>query len=307
MWLLLACATARPTPAPRPVVPATAPPLYGFWGLNGAWTPEGFADLRARTGLTTFQVACSDPAWCVGTFLPAIRAAGLHVSFRMTDDHAAYTTAGAFDLTKWEAQVARWDGSGVQTYIDDGTLVGHMLLDDVATFDAGTPSGDTLDAMGAYSKAHLPGLLTWLRQKPTDLPVPSAGAYRSVDACDAQYEAAEGDVRAYATAQADAARRLDLGLILGLNIADGGDGSSGQAGWRAAHWAMSAAEIDRYGAVLSDVPTMGAFLAWEYDGLERWSDGTIGATWFRRPDTEAALHALGERVAHHPPVGLRRD
>ncbi len=300
--------TTTTTPDVRiwPGVPEkTGPaPYYGFWGLNGFVTPEGFEEMKSRVGLTIFQAANEDPVWTVGTLLPQVRAAGLRMTLRMTGDHGYYTEAGGFNLAAWKARLAEWRGSGIQPFIDDGTLVGHMLLDDVVNFETYDPTGADFEEMARTSKELFPGLMTFVRQKATDLPIPPGGRYRYVDAQVNQYEAMEGPVAVYAAAQAARARRLGLGVINGLNIADGGDGSSRQPGYRADHWAMSADEITTYGEVLARVPSCGMFLNWEYDAVETWNDGTIGADYFRRPDLQAALSALGERVGRHPHVNL---
>jgi hypothetical protein len=99
---------------------------------------------------------------------------------------------------------------------------------------------------------------------------------------------------------------LEVGVINGLNIANGGDGSSGQPGWGEGRFAMSPSEITEYGTVLANVPRCGMFLNWEYDGEEAWTDGSVGSTYFDKPELQAALLALGKVVADHPPVVLLR-
>ncbi|MDP2307725.1 MAG: hypothetical protein Q8P18_17000 [Pseudomonadota bacterium] len=301
------------TPAPAvvpsalPVTVGGPPPPYGFWGMNGHLSPAGLDDLSKRFRLTIFQTATADPSWAVHTLLPMARASGVKVTLRTTADHSAYTTNGDFDLDAWKARLAPWAGSGVQAFIDDGTLVGHMLLDDIANFDRRDPDAADLDEMARYSKELLPGLMTYVRQKASAMPIPgdtSGGRYVYLDACVNQYKSAEGSVTSYAASEAAQARRLGLGIINGLNIANGGDGSSGQPGWGAGRHAMSASEITDYGTVLSAVPECGMFLNWEYDGEERWSDGTVGSAYFNRPDLQAALAGLGARVADHRPVPL---
>lgn len=299
-----AAAASAGGPAARPS--ASTAPRYGFWGLNGYVSPAGFADVKARLGVTIFQVASSDPRWAVAELLPMVKAAGLTVTLRMTDDHEAYTVNGDFNVDAWKAQVARWRGSGVQAYIDDGTLAGHMLLDDVTNFEGHDPTASELDEMARYSKELMPGLMTFVRQKATALPSPEGGRYRYVDAAVNQYEVMEGDVREYATHQATRAQELGIGVINGLNIADGGDGSSGRPGYRAGHHPMTAAEIRTYGDVLVRVPTCGMFLNWEYDGEEQWSDGTIGAVYLDDPEIQAALAGLAVQLARHRAVPLLR-
>ena len=59
---------------------------------------------------------------------------------------------------------------------------------------------------------------------------------------------------------------------------------------------LSAEEIRHYGRVLAEIPDQKMFLNWEYDGEEKWSDGTIGSVYFQQPEMEAALFGLGRVV-----------
>lgn len=287
--------------------PEPTGPLYGFWGLNGFWTTQGLMDVADRTGMGVYQVACADPRDAIGTMLPQARAAGIRMTLRMTGDHERYTRNGDFDVHAWKAQLAPWLGSGVQPYIDDGTLVGHMLLDDIHTFPGDPPTAAELEEMARYSKSVLPGLMTYVRERATQMPVPDGGTYAYVDANVNQYKALDGDVREWAVAESTQSRALGLGLIHGLNLPDGGDGRSGQPGWRPDRFAMSADEVREYGAVMADVDGVGMFLNWEYDNEEPWTDGSIGATYLRQPDMEAALRELGELVAQKPAVPLLKQ
>ena len=305
---------ASPSTAPlavpdesSPTVAHAAAPMYGYWGLNGYTSAEGFADVQSRLGMTGFQVASENPQWAVKTLLPMVRDAGIRITLRLTDDHHAYTVHGDFDLELWKQQLRRWKGAGLEPYIQDGTLVGHMLLDDIRNFPGRDPDAADLEEMARTSKELFPGLMTYVRQNATDMPTPEGGKYVWVDASVNQYEAKEGPVEAYATVQEDRARRLGLGVINGLNIADGGDGSAGRPGWRPRHYPMTAEEIRHYGRVLATVPSCGMFLNWEYDGEERWSDGSIGAEYFDQPEIQAALAELATLYATHPPVTLLKD
>lgn len=291
---LLGCG-APPVVDAAPTTRLTPPRLYGVWGLNGFVDPEGFAEVRRRIGIEVFQVASEDPAWTVRVLLPSVRDAGLRVTLRLTGDHERYTTLGSFDRGAWTAELDRWAGAGLQPFVDDGTLVGHMLLDDVTNFPVVDPSAADFDAMARASKDRFPGLMTYVRQQARRLPTPASGRYRHLDAQVNQYEVSEGPVDRYISENGAAAGRLGLAVIHGINIADGGDGSSGQPGWRSGHWAMSAEEIRRYGTALAEDPACTMLLAWEYDGRERWSDGTVGADYFQRPELEAALRELGQR------------
>jgi hypothetical protein len=297
----IGCKSREPAPPPSEptaAVPAEGPPrLYGYWGLNGFVSSDGLPDVQRRLGATVFHTASRAPGYTLKTLLPMARAAGMKVTLRITGDHQHYTDAdGNFDLTAWKAALQPWAEADLAEFIADGTLHAHMLLDDIHNFEGNDPTGDELDEMARISKVLLPGLPTFVREKATAMPTPSAGRYAHVDAIVNQYRHREGDVTEWTAAQVDHARALDVGLIHGLNIANGGDGSSGQPGWQEGRFAMSADEIRTYGAVLAGVPEVSMFLNWEYDGEEKWSDGSVGSAWFDRPELTAALVDVGEQV-----------
>lgn len=301
---------AEPAAVPRAIslVPAPlAPTRFGFWGLNGYVSDRGFADVRARMGVRLVQTATMNPAWAVESLLPLARSAGMTVTLRLSGDHPGYTRDGNFDLAAWKQMMLVWRNSALGPFVDDGTLAGHMLLDDIDTFAGYNPNAADLDEMARFSKELIPGLMTFVRQKATEMPKPQDGRYRHLDAVVNQYKAVDGDVSAYAARQVAAAAALDVGIINGMNIADGGDGSSGKSGYRGTHFAMSAEEVLRYGTVLAQVPESGMFLCWEYDGEERWADGNTGATYFDRPDMQASFLALSKIVEVHPVVPLLRE
>lgn len=287
--------------------PAT-PVLFGFWGLNGYHTAAGLADVQERYRATVFQVAQSGVNYTVNTFLPMVEASGMNVTLRLSGSQSQYTTAGSFDLAKWKALIDRWRVSDtqphdIQPYIDNGTLVGHMILDDIDTYAVTDATAADLDEMARYSEEVFPGLMTYVRQKCSRVPTPTVndGQYVELDNCVNQYTNyqgfSDGPVADYIVTQTAAAEALGLGMINGMNIADGGDGSSGQPGWSSGKYAMSAEEITEYGEALLAVPTIQMFLMWEYDGQEAWSDGSIGSDYFDQPELQAALAGLGELAA----------
>ncbi len=292
-------ATTETPPAPQFLTP------YGFWGLNGFTSEAALADLRSRLNMTLVQTATTDPTYALRQLFPMAQASGVKLTLRMTGDHEHYTVDGSFNLELWKKRLDLWDGADLSAYVADGTFAGHMLLDDVLNWPSNDPTGDELEAMAAYSQVKFPGLPTFVRERASRMPVPGSGRFEQVDGCVNQYKAKDGDVDSFIEDDRAAAERLGLGTINGMNIADGGDGSSGQPGWTDGKWAMSAAEITEYGTVLAAVPELSMFLNWEYDAEEPWSDGTLGADYFARPELEAALAELGRVVGEHPAVALR--
>jgi hypothetical protein len=297
LWWLLACARPAEVRVAPPDEPLAGPPLFGFWGMNGSLTPDGLADVQERFGATVLQTATRHPEYAVQTLLPMARDAGFRVTLRLTGDHPRYTTPdGDFDLAAWKGMLDPWSGSGVEAFIDDGTLVGHMLLDDIHNFEGQDPDGAALDEMARYSHELFPDLMVFVRERATEMPEPPGGRYHHVDAVVHQYKASHGDVDRFVVVEGARAKALGVGVIAGLNIANGGDGSSGQAGWQEGRYAMSGAEILAYGSRLADEPGVLGLLAWEYDGEERWSDGSVGSAWFDQEAQRSALLGLSRRL-----------
>jgi hypothetical protein len=275
--------------------------LYGFWGLNGFHDADELLDIKTRFGTTVFQVTSSYSSYAIDTLLPNVQSSGMKVSITMAGGHSHYTDgSGDFDIEMWKDQIDEWEDSGVQDYIDNGTLVGHLILDDIYNF-ANDVTASQLDDMAEYSQAAFPGLLTIVRQKASGMPTPDGGVYKYVDTVVNQYKAEDGDVEDYAQDEYDAAIALGLGVINGLNLCDGGNGDSGQPGWRTDKitYAMTADEVLTYGAALFDVPNLKMFLMWEYDGDEEWSDGTVGSNYFNQSDFKAAFLELSLIAAEY--------
>ncbi len=308
---LCACTRAPAAPAaPPPPAPTGPAPLFGYWGLNGRLSPAGLADARARLGAEVVHTASRSPGYVLHTLLPLVQAAGMKLSLRMTGDHPHYrTTAGDFDLAAWKRALAPWapHADALAPYIADGTLVAHMLLDDIHNFPGRDPTAAELDEMARHAKAMMPGLAVFVRERASEMPVPESGRYEHLDALVNQYRVRLGPVEDWSREQSDRAAALGLRVICGINIANGGDGSSAQPGWRQGRHAMSADEIDRYGAILATDARCAMVLAWEYDAEERWSDGSIGAAYFDRPENTAALQRLAARATGRPGAPLTRE
>lgn len=280
---------------------------YGFWGLNGFIDAPGLLSVQDDFNSTVFQVASTGPNYTVNTLLPLVRDAGMSVTLRMTSQPTTYFESD-FDLDQWKTDLDRWDSIDLTDFIEDGTLVGHMLLDDIHNYSyvSGSidPTAAELDEMARYSEEKFPGLLTYVRENATDMPVPLDGTYADLDAIVNQYNAyVDGDITTYATVEVAKANELNVGSIQGLNIVDGGNGDSGVEGSRSGRYAMTAAEIAEYGETLLSVDNVLMFLMWEYDGEQtEWLDETYtyGNTYFDEPALQQALYNLGIVAAEYP-------
>ena len=282
---------------PWDLEPDHDPIPFGFWGLNGFQDEPGLERLAEDFHLSAFHTASTSPGHLHNGLLPLVEGEDMHVNLRLTGSPELYTdSAGDFDLDAWKAQLEPFGEVDLEEYIADGTLAHHVLLDSMTAFSGRAPTATELDEMAAYSEEILPGLPTAVREEPADLPQPQ-GRYQHLTAAITQYKAQDGDVEDFALLQMQVADDLGLGLITSMNIADGGDGSSGQPGPGQDTWAMSAEEIAFNGHVMTGVPEVRMVLAWEFDGEQVWDDGTVGADYFSEGDVGEALEALGARAA----------
>ena len=138
--------------------------------------------------------------------LATIKARGGKVMLMMAGSQKYYKNAdGTFSLSKWKARVDRYRKVNFSQYINDGTIIGHYLIDepyDPANW-AGRPiSGATLEEMAKYSKAIWPSLKTIVRAEP--YLIKWSGTYRALDAAWAQYLWRKGDVKTYLNRNLDA-------------------------------------------------------------------------------------------------------
>ena len=186
---------------------------------------------------------------------------------------------GSFSLSKWEQQVAEYKDLDLSSYIADGTLTAHYLLDepnDGSNWDGSPIPYSQIEAAAKYSKSIFPGLTTVIRVAPTWLKGASF-QWTYLDAAWAQYSARKGDVSNYRDVEVAAAKSLGLGLVFGLNVLDGGNGTSGFHGNKSTSWAMSASELTRYGSTLIGSAYACGFLMWRYDDAYLGRSGIMNA------------------------------
>ena len=233
------------------------------------------------------------------SWLSAARAKKARVVVKLCKGRDSYVknTDGTFSFTKWKALVDRFKGVNLGPYIADGTIVGHFLIDEphrASRWGGRIISPATLEAMAKYSKSIWPGLTTLVRVHPTWL-ASWPTTYRYVDAGWAQYAAGKGEVGRWIAAEVAAAKRKGLGLAVGLNVLDGGNGSSRIRGPTAGKYAMSASELRGYGTTLLNQSYACAFYMWSYD-----------ATYYGRSDIKSAMADLSSKAKAHAKTACRQ-
>jgi hypothetical protein len=238
----------------------------------------------------------------VGSLLAAIKAKGgrLVLKMCMGDDKYVQNPDGTFSLTKWKALVDRFKKANLGPYIADGTLLGHFLIDEpqrTAKWGGKFISQATVEAMAQYSKAIWPTLPTFVRVVPSWL-ASAPVTYTALDAAWLQYGSDKGDASQLAASETAIAKNKGLGLLLGLNILDGGNGSSGVHGWSKGKWAMSATEIKNYGTALLNDSYACGFYNWTYQ--------YFGPTYYARSDVKTAMTTLSGMAKNHARTSCRQ-
>jgi hypothetical protein len=237
----------------------------------------------------------------VVSFLSAVRSKGGRVILKlcMGEDKYVKNSDGTFSLTKWKGLVDRFRKVNLGPYISDGTLLGHFLIDEPhrSAKWGKVISQATVEAMAQYSKQIWPSMTTFVRVVPSWL-ASAPVTYRALDAGWLQYESPKGDVTKLVTAEVAKAKLKGLGLIIGLNILDGGNGSSGVRGWLKKKWAMSASEIRSYGTALLNQSYACGFYNWTYQ--------YHGPEYYARSDIRAALSELSNKAKAHARTSCRQ-
>jgi hypothetical protein len=190
--------------------------------------------------------------------LAEIKSRGGKVTLMFAGNERYYKDDGNFSLAKWKARVDRYRGVNFESYINDGTIIAHYLIDepnDPANWGGKPVSPAMLEEMAAYSKQRWPQMPTVVRTEPKYL-ADWSGTYRHLDAAWAQYLSRRGDAGNYVRSAIAAADRKGLALIVGLNVLKGGTPNGTQ---------MSASEIESFGSALLSSSYPCAFISWQYN------------------------------------------
>jgi hypothetical protein len=189
--------------------------------------------------------------------LTTIRNRGGKVVLTFVGNNQYYKDSdGHFSFSRWQARVDRFRAVDFSSFIDDGTVIAHYLLDEPndPTNWAGQPvSGATVEAMAEYSKQIWPTLATVVRVDPGYLADFNVD-YQSLDAAWAQYVERKGPVDSYIQRHVADAQALGLQLIVGLNLY----GALGNV-------ALTANEVEEWGSVLLNSPYPCAFISWYHN------------------------------------------
>jgi hypothetical protein len=213
--------------------------------------------------------------------LATIKSRGGRVVLMLAGSSKYYKDAsGHFSLTKWKQRIDRYRSVNFGSYITDGTIIGHFLMDepqDPSNWNGVPVTQSQVESMGQYSKQLWPGMPTVIRVVPTYF----TSNPRYVDAAWAQYLSRFGSVSNYINSNVNAAKARGLALIVGLNVLDGGYPKLSP---------MSASEVKTYGAALLSNSYPCAFVSWQYNSSYFGSSGIKDAMQYLR--NKAASHSF---------------
>jgi len=233
------------------------------------------------------------------SYLAATRARGGRIVIKLCRGRDTFVknADGTFSFTKWKALIDRYRTVGLGPYINDGTILGHFLIDEphrTAKWGGKIIPQSTLEAMAKYSKQIWPGMTTFVRVAPSWLAGVST-TYTYLDAGWLQYESWMGNIGTKITTEVTAAKKKGLGLAVGLNVLDGGNGSSKIAGWTQGKYAMSATEVRTYGTALLNQSLSCGFFNWMHD-----------TAYFGRTDIRTAMAELSTKATAHVKTSCRQ-
>lgn len=227
--------------------------------------------------------------------LELARRTNTQVLLNLTASSVHFSDANGFNMARWKQLVDRFRGLDLNSYIEDGTIVGHFLLDepnDPTNYGGKEVTLDQIEEMARYSKDIWPTMATLIRAWPAKL---KGYPFKSLDAAWAQYASRLGPIDPWMASNIADAKASGLALVMGLNLLNGGSSSSGIPGLRAGKFAMSADEIRTWGKVMLDEPYVCAFFIWKYN-----------EQYFARPDVKDALLELNDQAKKHPRQECRR-
>jgi PKD repeat protein len=268
-------ATSLTTTAPPSLTAATGGVPFGFFHqpttLYSATYTGALRGVSAGTLLAELEAAK--------------RVGGSVIISMVGADRTYKNDDGTFSLERWKGRLAPYRSLNFTSYITDGTIIGHYLIDepnDPSNWAGTMVSPATLEEMALYSKQLWPTMPTIVRTSSSYL---RGRTYQYLDAAWAQYHQRFGAVSTWLNKQTTDARNSGLALVAGLNSLAGGTTTGGLFGFYMGQYAMGAAELESWGTAILADPYPCAFIMWRYN--EHYS---------ARADIQAAMASLAARA-----------
>ena len=277
---------AAVSPAAEPSTPPVA--LYSTAGFRGG-IPFGTWDVPTGEFGAVYNGA-QRTIWPEHLLseLAAIKSRGGRVILGMAGHERHYKDSkGHFSLSMWKARIDRYKGVNFSSYLEDGTIIGHYIIDepnDPFNWGGQPVPGSMVETMAQYSKQLWPKMATIVRAQP-DYMAKTGGPYRYLDAAWAQYVVWKGTPDDYIRRNVADAQRIGLQLVTGLNITKGGPNNS----------EMSPSLVRSAGSTILAQSYPCAFISWE------WRDGYMS-----RSDIKSAMAELSNKAEAHAPRSCSR-
>lgn len=280
------------TPPPPEPPPSEPPPPEPSPSSGVPFGPYGLP--TSEMGSFTGSVRGATPSNVLVT-AAAARRAGARVILRLAGDDVANAN-GTFSLTKWKAALDRYASVNLSSYVSDGTIAGHLLVQ--YPQNAGAWGGQeipytTLEEMARYSRQRWPALTTIAHAPPSWL-AGKTTPWQYLDASSVMYSGSAGDAGAWVSKQASTAGEARLGLLVGMNVLNGGTSASGLAGTTEGNFAMSASQVRTWGSALVAQHGVCALL------MSRYDEGYFG-----RSDIKDAVAVVGEKARTRAAISCR--
>jgi hypothetical protein len=232
---------------------------------------------------------------------------------------------GTFNLAAWRSYMDRWRpyAKMLEDYHARGVLIGLYLIDEpecIRCNGGRAISQETVLGLGAYAKQIAPSVTTMARVWPEWFN--GYDPRGKIDVAWAQYASQHREGRGamtpeqYRDRNVQAAKRLGLGLVMAMNLLNGGTGASGLRGpshyarGGQYHWQMTADDIRRAGSVFAADPYVCAVLSWAYSADYQATDLSPShlasvRQFSLRPDIQAAMRDVRRVADQHPPRDCR--
>jgi hypothetical protein len=304
-----------PTPPAEPAVSAT---LTGIPVGTHMIPPEDLVARRAQYSATLRRLTPDN----VAKHLQFALDNGFREIVSIVAKESMKDGSGRFSMTRWRALADQWKGTGpiFQKYVTSGTLIGIYVIDEPycpTCWGGKPPTMAELLEMGRHVKALLgPTVPTIVRAPPTWFVsrVSPAALVPAFDAswCQWAYGPNQGVTASqYAAKCVQDAKRMGLKLIMGMNVLNGGDGSSGIRGTDSRYWQVSAAELTRYDGNFVTNPGVCALSNWQFSPIYPSSGMSAGQlaqvrAFDNRTDVKAALKAINLAAKARPYMDCRR-
>ncbi len=188
--------------------------------------------------------------------LEAARQSGTSLIIHLTGSRRVHQTAtGALSTEKFAQELAPFQHIDLESYVADGTVVGHLMFDephDPSNWDGSPVPYRDIETAAAASKAIWPSLPVGVGGPPSYLI--DGAPWSNLDFAFAQYLTKHGDVHDWLERELENANASGLGLALSINILGGNNRNP-----------VTAEQLVEWGTLLVAEPKACALLMWKYD------------------------------------------